>query len=298
MIPEFLKELLIKQYNVELTNKIIEGYSTKRFVTIRVNTIKSNKEEIRNILDKENISYLEDTLFKDAFILKGVTSKEIYDLDICKSGKIYLQNLSSQLPPILLKPLLNSDILDMCAAPGSKTTYLAALAGNNTRITACEVNKIRMERLKFNVLKQEASCVNFMLVDSKKLDDYFRFDQILLDAPCSGSGTLSVFNQSFKSFSKNLIYNSQALQISLLKKAFTILKPGCEMIYSTCSILDIENEIVVNNALKGKNYEIVSFSDDIKKHLPLLPCKIEGALNIMPNEFYEGFFVVKIKKIR
>jgi 16S rRNA C967 or C1407 C5-methylase (RsmB/RsmF family) len=97
-------------------------------------------------------------------------------------------------------------------------------------------------------------------------------------------------------FSKALVYNSSKLQTELLKKALTILKPGQEMIYSTCSILDIENENVVNNVLKSMKCSVIPFSEDMRKHLPLLPTTIEGSLCIKPNQYFEGFYVVKLKK--
>ena len=172
--------------------------------------------EVKEEFDKQGIIYEQNSLFKDAFIIKNKTSKEMLELNLCKEGKIYLQSLSSQLPAILLNPRKSCDILDMCASPGSKTTYLAQLVENDAFITACEIDKIRMERLKSNVSKLGVSCVNFMCVDSRKLDDFFRFDQILLDAPCSGSGTLSVYDQSMTKFSKALVYNSSKLQFELL----------------------------------------------------------------------------------
>ena len=297
LINEFLVEALDKQYGGAIKEEIIEGYKCIRYTTIRINTLKTNKEEVIEEFNTLGILYEETPLFVDALIIKNKNNKEMLDLNLCKEGKIYLQSLSSQLPALLLNPKEFCDILDMCASPGSKTTYIAQLVNNNSFITACEIDKIRMERLKSNVSKLGATCVNFMCVDSRKLDDYFRFDQILLDAPCSGSGTLSIYDKSMSKFSKALVFNSSKLQFELLKKALTILKPGCEMIYSTCSILDIENEEVVNKILKLNNCIVVPFDEEVKKHLPLLPTKIDGTLCIKPNEYFEGFYVAKIKKI-
>ena len=103
-------------------------------------------------------------------------------LDIYKDGKIYLQSLSSMLPPIILEPQEGKDILDMAAAPGGKTTQMAALSNNKAHITACEMNNIRIEKLKYNVEKQGATCVYVMQKDSRQIDDFFSFDQILLDS--------------------------------------------------------------------------------------------------------------------
>ena len=293
---EFLIEHLTKQYGNTLMEEIKEGYCCKRYTTIRINTLLTTKEEVYHELSSLGIEYEEVSLFKDALVIRNKNSKEMLELELCQKGKIYLQSLSSQLPAILLEPKEKCDILDMCASPGSKTTYLAQIVNNNAFITACEIDKIRMERLKFNVNKLGAKNINFMCVDSRKLDDFFRFDQILLDAPCSGSGTLSVYDKSMTKFSKALVFNSSRLQMELLKKALMILKPGQEMIYSTCSILDVENEDVVNAVLKSMKCSVVPFSDEVKNTLPLLPTKIDGTLCIKPNQYFEGFYVAKIKK--
>ena len=117
-IPEFLKQMLIEEYGENLYSKIIDGYSYKRPTTFRVNTLKSNVDEIKEILNSLNIKYSNISWYKDAFILEEEHS--IQDLDIYKEGKIYLQSLSSMIPPIILNPKEKENILDMCAAPGRK----------------------------------------------------------------------------------------------------------------------------------------------------------------------------------
>lgn len=297
MIPEFLIQKLQNQYGEELTKKIIEGYNKKRKVTLRVNTLKSNIEEIEDVLQKNNIKYKTAGWSKEALIIENVREAEITKLKIYEEGKIYLQSLSSMLPPIILKPEENEDILDMAAAPGGKTTQMAALVNNKARITACEMNAIRAERLKYNIEKQGASSVYVMVTDSRKIDDFFSFDRILLDAPCSGSGTLYSEDEKIeKTFTPKLIQKSIKAQTQLLKKAINILKPGKEMTYSTCSILQEENEDIVNNILKNKKVEIVPI--EVDKNIPMLPTKIKETLCVCPNEEYEGFFIAKIRKIK
>ena len=296
-LPEFLLEMLKKQYGIETTKKIIDGYSKNRFTTFRINTIKSNNEEIEEVLNRENIEYEKSNISNEAYILKNVDESKIQELEIYKEGKIYLQSLSSMLPPIILHPEQNNDILDMAAAPGGKTTQMAAITDNKAHITACEMNTIRAERLKYNIEKQGASSVYCMVKDARNIDDFFSFDQILLDAPCSGSGTLNINDDKLnKYFTEKLIQKSVKAQTALLRKAIKILKPGHEMVYSTCSILQEENENVVNEILKNGNIEIVQIENEFVKDLPLLPTKIDGTLCIMPNELFEGFFVAKLKK--
>lgn len=294
---QYLNMILKKQYNQEEIDRILAGYNVKRKVTIRVNTIKSNKNKIIEELAKIGAEFDEVKWSENALIINNKSEKDLEDLDIYKNGEIYLQSLSSMLPPIVLNPQEKENILDMTAAPGGKTTQIAALTNNNANITACELNAIRAERLKFNVEKQGANSVFVMQKDSRNIDDYFSFDKILLDAPCSGSGTLDFNDETtFKFFSQKLVEKSQKAQLTLLNKALKVLKPGKEMVYSTCSILSCENEDIVNQALKLANAKIVPIEFEGMEDLPVLPTKIEGTICVCPNGFFEGFFVAKIRK--
>ena len=294
---KFLEKMLEKQYGAEKTKEIINGYQTKRKTTLRINTIKGNIEEIKNKLEKSKIEYEEVPWSKEALIIKNADEKSIQEMEIYQDGKIYMQSLSSMLPSIILEPKEGIDILDMAAAPGGKTTQIAALTNNKAHITACEKNKIRAERLKYNVDKQGATCVFIMPKNSRFIDDFFSFDQILLDAPCSGSGTLDYNDANIeKYFTEQLIERSSKTQKTLLKKAINLLKPGHEMVYSTCSILSCENEDVVESILKDEKIEIVPISFEGIESLPVLPTKISGTLCVCPTELYEGFFVAKIRK--
>ena len=291
-MPEELYNLLINQYGENLAKEIKSGHEKQRFVTLRVNNLKSNLDEIKNALFKENINFREVPWFKEGLIIENVREDKIKVLDIFEDGKIYLQSLSSMIPPIVLSPKKEENILDMAAAPGGKTSQIASMTENNAWITACEKNKIRGERLKYNLEKQGVTCTNIMIQDARNLSEFFSFDKILLDAPCSGSGTESI--NKIKDI-KELVERSSKIQEQLLLKALKLLKAGHEMVYSTCSILNSENEDVINKARKKINFEIVPIEKI--EGIELLPTKIEGTICVKPNEFFEGFFVAKIKKI-
>ena len=296
-VSDFLKEILIKQYGEEFYDKILAGYGSKRPVTLRVNTLKSSVEEVLGILDANKIKYHGVNWSELAYVLSDISEEEIKALDIYQEGKIYLQNLSSQLPPIVLAPKAGESILDMAAAPGGKTTQIAAITQNQAAITACERDKIRAERMQHNLKLLGSSKVYVSVTDAATLDDFFKFDRILLDAPCSGSGTILLSDTHSKAVfnAGNLAKNNKA-QERLLKKAFNILKPGHEMIYSTCSILVQENEDMLLRALPKGKYEIVPIDADSFEGLTCLPVKLPGTLCVCPTEEYEGFFVAHIKK--
>mgnify|MGYP005764533469 FL=1 len=288
-IPQFLKGKIEKEYGLEILNKIETGLIEEKPVTLRVNTIKSNAEKVKIELEKNNIEYEIVEWNKLAFIIKNVKEEEIRKLDIYNNGEIYLQSLSSMIPAIIIDPKERENILDMTAAPGGKTSQMAAIANNKVFLTACEKNKIRLDRLQYNMQKQGVKNINIMQEDSRKLSNYFSFDKILLDAPCSGSGTENVFNSNF---TEELIKRSCKTQEELLTKALSILKHGGEMVYSTCSILKEENEEILNKVLKKFKAQIVPIQ--IPKEIPVLPTSIDGVATICPTKLYEGFFVAKI----
>ena len=296
-IPDFLLQMLDKQYGKDIKEEILKGYFSKRYVTFRVNRIKTNIDKVEKVLIENNIEFEKVSWFKDAFIIKDRLEEDIQRLDVYRNGEIYLQSLSSMLPPIILEPNEGEDILDMTAAPGGKTTQISSMTENKANITACEKNKIRAEKLKYNIEMQGANRVFIMIKDARNIEDFFSFDKILLDVPCSGSGTLNANDSNIeKYFSKELIDKSSKIQLSLLRKATKIIKPGKEIVYSTCSILDVENEKVINNILKEEKLEIVPIEFDELEKIPMLNTNIPGTICIKPTEMYEGFFVAKLRK--
>ncbi len=297
-IPDFFIDMLNKQYDEKTVKRILDVIRAKRKVTLRVNNLKTNVDLVKSKFNELCIKYESVNFYKNALIIDNADEKDIQALDMYKNGEIYLQSLSSMLPPIALSPKPNTDILDMCAAPGGKTTEIAAITNNLAHITACEMNHIRLERLKYNIDKQGATCIYTMQKDARNIDDFFSFDSILLDAPCSGSGILNVNDENLeKTFTEKLIQKCISSQTALLKKAINILKPEKEMIYSTCSILGCENEDIINKVLKESNIEIIPIDIGGIEELPLLPTKIKGTICVCPNELYEGFFIAKIRKM-
>ena len=293
-IPLFLIERLKNQYGEELMKEIVKGFQ-KKTVTFIINHLKTTLGEIEKVLEEEAILFQKIFWFDDAFLIENKTEEEIRLLDIYKEGKIYLQSLSSMLPVLFLDLEEGMSILDMAAAPGGKTTEIASIYQDKILITACEKNKIRADRLRYNIKKQGVRRATVLESDASKLDDYFSFDSILLDAPCSGSGTLLSQNDNLY-FKEELLEKTKRLQRELLRKAVQVLKPGASMIYSTCSILEEENEVPIENLLKENLVEVVPLDFSKIPDIPQLPSKISGAMVVMPSKLYEGFFIVKLRK--
>ena len=296
-VPAYLAQLLIKQYGEETAQRIAAGFETQRAVTLRANRLKADAQSVAAQLAQHGIETEPVSWSADALIVKNAREDALTALDLYEKGKIYLQSLSSMIPPVLMGAQPDENILDMAAAPGGKTTQIAALTGNRAMITACEMNKIRADRLRYNVQRQGASRVTVMNIDSRNMDDMFSFDRILLDAPCSGSGTVQLGNPRSKGqFNKANLDKTTKAQETLLVKALRLLRPGCEMIYSTCSVLEQENEGIVSRVLKRANAEVVPLDLTAFSDVPQLPVKIPGTLCVCPDALYEGFFVAKLRR--
>lgn len=290
-IPSFLCEYLQKQYG-KTAEKIVAGYACIRPVTIRINTLKSDSDEVESELSRLGVSFERVSWYKDALILKDVREDVVRQTELYREGKIYLQSLSSMLPPLYLAPAAEENLLDMTAAPGGKTTQLSALSCGKALITACEKDKIRFDRLSYNVRRQGAGRVNLLLEDALKLNDFLRFDKILLDAPCSGSGTLNPFAPL--SISEKLIQNCAAMQEKLLLKGIKLLRKGGTLLYSTCSVLAQENDEIIRRVIGRGDVKLEAISP-LSEEFPVLP-SLEGTICIAPNELFEGFFLAKLTK--
>ena len=286
MIPD--GQLLIRLKNAygERTEEIVRGFGVRRKSTLRANTLKASDEEIAFALSEAGIAY---ERIGSAFAVDPDHETRVRALPEYANGSLYMQNPSSMIPPLVLGAKAGENILDMCAAPGGKTSQIAALTGNGAFITACEKDRIRAERLKHNLTLLGVRRVNVMLTDSSKLDPAMKFDRILLDAPCTGSGTVAP--RSPGKYSEKLLAGCVRAQRALIKRAVTLLKKGGTLVYSTCSLLPEENEEAAAYAVTlGAETEKIDLRPERAR---LLCCGTRGALLIAPDEYYEGFFVAK-----
>lgn len=290
----------------------------ERPVTLRANVLRATADDVASALDAAGVRFSRVSWYADAFVLAGAArERDVWGLPAYEQGNLYLQSLSSMLPPLVLAPKDGADVLDMCAAPGGKTSQMAAMAkgGEGTRaahVTACELSSVRADKLEHNLAKLGATNVQVMRCDARELDPWFRFDQILVDAPCTGSGTVCAHDErAARNLTPELARRVERSQRALLDRALEVLKPGGELVYSTCSIVPRENEDVVEWAL-GRHAdcrleafplpwaqagETSAASSSGGACVPtLLPCRLPGAFVVCPSRLFEGFFVARIKK--
>lgn len=295
-IPPLLQERLEAQYGKETATRIQAGFVSKR-TTFRVNPLRAKREDVLEQLAQAQIAYETIAWYDDALLLPQADEEALRALPCYETGGIYMQSLSSMLPALVLAPKAGESVLDMAAAPGGKTTQMAALSGGQALITACEKNAVRADRLQFNLNRQGAGRVSVLRQDARLLDSLFKFDRILLDAPCSGSGTLLLEKgQPQRRMTADWLQKTAKTQKTMLLKALSLLSKGHEMVYSTCSVLAMENEDVVQSAISAGLCDVVPIEHPFVADVPCLPVKLPGTICVCPDERFEGFFVAKLKR--
>ena len=261
-------------------DKILTGMSEERYTTFRVNYLKSNEVEVEDELvkngvefDKVRITEIEtkcetdsETYFNfNAYVIYNKNEKDLSKLKIYEDGKIYVQSISSMIPPIILRPEPGERVLDMAAAPGSKTTQMATMMNNEGYILANEIDKFRCEKLKYNVEKQGASIVHIINKDGTQLFNNVKsFDKILVDAPCSGEGRFIVSNKkTYEHWSLKMQKELVEIQKKLISNAINLCKINGTILYSTCALSLAENEKVIDWAINNFNIEIEKININI-----------------------------------
>ncbi len=304
-LPKEFMEDLYEKYSPITVDKILLGMTEDRYTTVRVNTIKYNIQEFMKYLKEKNIKFERTLWYQDALIIKNAKEKDLQKLDIYEKGYFYLQSLSSMIPPIILEPKQGEKILDLTAAPGSKTTQIAALMQNDGYILANELDKIRYERLNYNIQKQGASIVSTINERGEKIGEKHQeqFDRVLLDTPCSGEGRFIVNKLStYRDWSPKVVNDLSKLQKKLFKSAYQALKPNGIMVYSTCTLNEQENEQILDWAIKNLNIKILDIKLEIKEAIPAFTDNVDEnikkAIRVLPSKNTEGFFVAKIKKLK
>jgi len=291
-------------------NNLLLAFRSKKLTSFRINNLKINRNELLSILKREGIKFTESGILENSFFLNS-NENNIHKSDLVKSGKIYIQSISSMIPAVVLNPKSGERVLDLNAAPGSKTTQMADLMNNCGLIDAVEKDFVRMERLKYNAKILNAKIINFYHCDGL---DYCNnkdkiYDKVLVDVPCSGEGRFNLYDKaSYRDWSYKKVFKLSRLQLKLLKSVIKSVKINGIIIYSTCTLNVIENEAVINQIINCDDfkveilpikfqtirekinsilyYENIKFSDSIK-----------NCLRIMPSARMEGFFVCKMKRL-
>lgn len=288
---------------------VIEGLTLPRKTTFRVNTLKTDAVTLATALSNKGVSLTPVPWYPDAFIVENIPLRTLTELPEYADGLFYVQSLSSMIPPLVLDPKPGEKVLDIAAAPGSKTTQMAALMGNTGELVANDTSQVRIYRLIANLKMQGVTNVTMSKADGRSLwmtyPEYF--DKTLVDTPCSMDGRFTVTDpKSYEDWSLKKVRDLALLQRFLLRSAISATKKGGTIVYSTCTLSPEENEEILEWVM-NKDQNVVSVESIDMPNLPAarpltswagktFSPKIGHALRIYPSETMEGFFIVKLLK--
>ena len=305
------------QNNIELYHYLREFYgdNLSSFLSarpeptaVRVNTLKYNAHKFRSDLNKYGFQYRKIPFNTNGFIIENDDFKLSHTLGFFK-GHFQYQGISSQIPVLVLSPKAGDTVLDMAAAPGSKSTQIAAMMENTGQLYLNDFSTARLTPLNTNVQRSGIHNAIITQTSADRIGNLFpeKFDKILLDAPCTALGGIAKSEELFIWWSQKKLKSLAARQLRMFISAFKALKIGGEVVYSTCSIAPEENEMVVQYMLDRYPMEIVSVKmDALKKYSGGLKhykdfsfsASMAKALRIEPGAHQlEGFFIVKLRKI-
>lgn len=315
-LPQDFIDSLYFSYNSKIVDNILQGMLNKRDTTIRANTTKCDINKLMEYLKIEGIKFDRVLWYKDGLIIKNRDEKDLQKLSLYEKGYFYIQSLSSMIPPLILNPQENENILDLTAAPGSKTTEISMLMNNKGKIIANELDKIRFEKLKYNLKIQGASIVETLNSNGELLGkcNIGKFDRVLLDTPCSGEGRFIGLNsKSSRDWSLKKIKELTKIQKRLLKSASLAVKKNGIIVYSTCTLNFNENEKIVQYGLDNLGLKLLDINLKIPNTINGFYKNSNGmvynnldfdfdnrmvkCMRILPSKNMEGFFIALLKKL-
>lgn len=283
----------------------------RRPTTFRVNTLKSNRAILLAKLSAQGFESAPVDWYGDAFILRNQSKQALLDTPAYQNGELYVQGLSSMIPPLVLDPQPGEKICDVAAAPGSKTTQLAALLNNTGEIVANDRSKIRLFKLVANLKSQGVANVRTSLSEGEQLWKRFPeyFDKTLVDVPCSLEGRFDVQHpKSYRDWSLRKVKLLSAHQQHLLRAAVSATRVGGVIVYSTCTLAPEENEQVIAwlldkepgvVAIESLNFPVPGLQAGLTRWNgnALVP-ELARTLRVIPSDVMEGFYIAKLKKLR
>ncbi|WP_324668663.1 RsmB/NOP family class I SAM-dependent RNA methyltransferase [Geochorda subterranea] len=307
-LPDAFVERLYAAFPPARAEQILAGMRRPRPVTLRVNALKTDVRSLMAHLRQARIKVDRVAWHPEALVVKDARERDLAALPGYEQGLFYLQSLSSMLPPLVLAPQPGERVLDLAAAPGSKTTQMAAMMDNRGYILANDANPVRAERLRFNLSRQGVTIAEVSVHDGRRVGGRLGpvFDRVLLDAPCSGEGRFVEGDpRTHRHWSEKLVRRMVALQRRLLASALRATRPGGVVVYATCTLNPDENEGVVDWALKryGEALEVLPVALDVPGRwegltevggVSLHP-SLRLAVRIPPSPTMEGFFVCKLR---
>lgn len=296
--PEWLVERWIDEFGLSQASALMRANNHKAPLVLCANRLKCNRDQLRARLLEQGLAAIASQWSPDGIVLESAGSVE--NLPGYTEGLFQVQGESSQLIAYLLAPEPRERILDACAAPGGKSSHLAELMNDSGIVIALDASARGVERIRQNVARLNLRSIEATQADvTKELSDAFRlpYDRVLVDAPCSGLGTLRAHPEIKWRRQESDIERLSRLQKNILKSVVRYLKPGGTLVYSTCTLTRAENDSIVETFLaEHKEFEL----DDAARYLP------EPARHMVRGKYFQalphrdnsdGFFAARLRKV-
>ena len=294
-MPVWIVETLLKENTLEKVEEICKNSNLKPELSIRVNNLKTSKEELKKKLEEKDIK-VENGVLEDFLILKN--AKNIENIEEFKNGFFTVQDEAAGLTAKILNPQINDTVLDACSSPGGKTTYLAEIMKDKGEVIAFDIHPHRVKLVEQVSKRLNLKSIKTDVKDSSIYDEKYKekFDKILLDVPCLGLGVLKRKPDIKWQRKKEDIKEISKIQKQILDTCSKYLKKGGALVYSTCSILKEENEDVVNEFLEeNENFEMEKIELEENNYFKKF-CKNNKFLQVYQSEKSDGFFICKMIK--
>jgi 16S rRNA (cytosine1407-C5)-methyltransferase len=310
-LPQAFQERLERIVPREKLPQILSSFDAPKNVTFRVNTLKSTPQQLEAKLTDANIAFeaVSWDLLEGVYKISNDDKLSLTQTPMFYDGELYIQNLSSMIPPILLDPKPDETVLDLAAAPGGKTLMLAGMMENTGWLSAVEMQRERFFRLCDNLKMQGVTNAHTYMTDGRSVGKKCpeMFDRILLDAPCSSEARFKTHDpKSMSYWSVHKVKETSKLQQRMLLSAYDALKVGGKLVYSTCSFSPEENESPLNYLLKRHGEHLRTLPINLPFENTQKPLthwgkekydeKIQNAVRILPTDTIDGFFICVLEK--
>jgi 16S rRNA (cytosine967-C5)-methyltransferase len=290
--PEWLVERWLKRFGFEETEKLLIANNETRDITIRVNCLKTTREKVEIDLLSRKTKFERSDYLDNYLHVRNIGSLE--SLDLLKEGQIYVQDVSAGLSVKLLDPQKDERIIDLCAAPGGKLTFISENMDNTGEIIAVDIFEMRLKTLEENCKRLGITNVKTVLHDARNIK-IEPANRILIDVPCSGLGTLSKkpdikWKQSF-----DHIMKLNQVQFEILTNASKLLLPGGVLVYSTCTIEPEENYNIIQKFLASHDDFVL---ENAAEFVPKELVDPNGCVQTYPHVHkIDGSFAARLKRL-
>ena len=295
--PEWLVEQWLDQLGAAETQRLAEASSQQPQLTLRVNTLRSSRDELLQEFEQQGIEATPCRFSPDGIVLAG--RHTISTLPGFEAGLFAIQDEASQLAGRLLGAEPGERVWDACCAPGGKTCHLASQMDDRGELIATDISRSKLTLVQDSARRLGISCISTAVADLHQPETFpdGYFDRILLDAPCSGLGVIRRNPESKWRLFSGDVTRLAAVQKTLLKNAATRLKPGGTLLYSTCSTSEAENELVVEDfLLHHPGFVLENLNDLFPEWKDLIA--FYGMFRVWPHRHgMDGFFAARIKRL-